>query len=82
MLIRLGRFSLLLSALLVSHCASTPGPKAGTESGFTVTETEDQIFISSSTIEAAIRKRGYVSGVYRQSFLDKKTGFRDAGIRS
>ena len=80
MLIRLGRFSLLLSALLVSHCASTPGPKAGTESGFTVTETEDQIFISSSTIEAAIRKRGYVSGVYRQSFLDKKTGFRDAGF--
>ena len=31
-------------------------------------------------IYAGIRKRGYVSGVYRQTFLDKKTGFRDAGF--
>ena len=27
----------------------------------------------------AVRKRGYVSGVAKQSFLDKKTGFRDPG---
>ncbi|MHC4994267.1 MAG: hypothetical protein ACYTGQ_04350 [Planctomycetota bacterium] len=45
-----------------------------------MTETEDQVTIESSTLEAAIRKRGYVSGVYRQTFLDKKTGFRDPGM--
>ena len=31
-------------------------------------------------LEAAVRKKGYVSGVARQSFLDKKTGFRDPGF--
>ncbi len=46
----------------------------------TVTENEDEIRIVTSTLEAAVRKRGYVSGVYRQTFLDKKTGFRDAGF--
>ena len=52
----------------------SPGPE------FTITEDDDQVLIASSTLEAAIRKRGYVSGVYRQSFLDKETGFRDAGF--
>ena len=45
-----------------------------------VTETDDAIQISTSRLEAAIRKKGYVSGVARQSFLDKKTGFRDPGF--
>ena len=31
-------------------------------------------------LEAAVRKKGYVSGVAAGSFLDKKTGFRDAGF--
>ena len=40
----------------------------------------DQIGISTPHFDAAVRKTGYVSGVARQSFLDKKTGFRDAGF--
>lgn len=47
---------------------------------FVVTETEELITIRSSTLEAAVRKRGYVSGVAGGSFLDRKTGFRDAGF--
>ncbi|HPA17636.1 MAG TPA: hypothetical protein PLU30_07795 [Verrucomicrobiae bacterium] len=47
---------------------------------FRITEDADQINIASATLEAAIRKRGYVSGVYRQTLLDKKTGFRDPGF--
>ena len=47
---------------------------------FQVTETADEIKIESSKLEAAIRKKGYVSGVKAQSFLDKQTGFRDAGF--
>ena len=31
-------------------------------------------------LEAVVRKEGYVTGVAAQSFLDKKTGFRDAGF--
>lgn len=47
---------------------------------FRVTQNESEIRISSSVIEATIRKQGYVSGVYGGSFLDKKTGFRDLGF--
>jgi hypothetical protein len=46
---------------------------------YTVRETADQITISTPLLEASIRKTGYVSGVYRQTFLDRTTGFRDAG---
>jgi len=54
----------------------TPNP----DTGFQVTQNEEQIHISTSTLEAVIRKRGYVSGVAGGSFLDKMTGFRDAGF--
>src|SRR5436309_6388835 len=47
---------------------------------FRVTETDDEIKIETSKLEATIRKKGYVTGVYAQSFVDKQTGFRDAGF--
>src|SRR5882672_335204 len=45
-----------------------------------VHETDDEIQISLPALDAAIRKRGYVTGVAAQSLFDKKTGFRDAGF--
>lgn len=36
--------------------------------------------IETPHLAAAFSKRGYVTGVQRQSFLDKQTGFRDAGF--
>jgi len=45
-----------------------------------IDEDPDQIRIDTGTIGASIRKRGYVSGVAGGSFLDHKTGFRDAGF--
>lgn len=48
-------------------------------SPFKVTENEQRIRIEGSALEASIRKQGYVSGVEAQSFLDKRTGFRDLG---
>lgn len=47
---------------------------------YQVTQTDDQIQIVTPQLEAAVRKKGYVSGVAAQSFLDKKTGFRDPGF--
>jgi alpha-L-fucosidase len=44
-----------------------------------VNENDEEIRISTSALEAAVRKKGYVTGVAAGSFLDKKTGFRDAG---
>lgn len=48
--------------------------------GFIINETDDQITLRGAILEAAIRKRGYVSGVEAGSFLDKKTGARDRGF--
>uniref|UniRef100_A0A7C2P0A0 DUF4861 domain-containing protein n=1 Tax=Schlesneria paludicola TaxID=360056 RepID=A0A7C2P0A0_9PLAN len=55
---------------------------AGTLSAadYTVTESDDEVRIVTPQLEAAIRKRGYVSGVYRQTFVDRKTGARDLGF--
>ncbi len=47
---------------------------------FAVTETDERITIETPDLAAAVRKTGYVTGVERQSLLDKKTGFRDAGF--
>ncbi len=47
---------------------------------YQVVETDEQIKIVTPQLEAAVRKKGYVSGVAAGSFLDKKTGFHDAGF--
>jgi hypothetical protein len=60
----------------VSITCATRSPRA---SEFQVSEDGERILISTLTLEAAIRKKGYVTGVAAGSFLDKKTGFRDAG---
>jgi hypothetical protein len=62
----------ILTALLAIGQAA-PGP-------FTVTEDSARIRIVGSSLEASIRKSGYVSGVEALSFLDKKTEFRDLGF--
>jgi len=46
----------------------------------TFEKTADEIRISTSTLQASIRRKGYVTGVAAQSFVDRKTGFRDAGF--
>src|SRR5262245_63428727 len=47
---------------------------------FKVSDDDERIVISSPTLDAVVRKQGYVSGVAGGSFLDKKSGFRDAGF--
>ncbi len=45
-----------------------------------VQETETTLTIRTPELEAVVNKQGYVSGIAARSFLDKKTGFRDAGF--
>ncbi|MEX2175409.1 MAG: hypothetical protein WD872_13690 [Pirellulaceae bacterium] len=47
---------------------------------FQIVEDEQQITIATPQLAATIRKQGYVSGIAAGSFLDKQTGFRDAGF--
>lgn len=62
-----------LSFLLLAGCLAAPAPME-------VTEVEDKVFLVTPNLEAAFRKKGYVTGVMAGSFLDKKTGFRDPGF--
>jgi len=59
---------------LVSACRDLPAAE------YTVIESDKEIKIVTPQLEAAVRKKDYVTGVAAQSFLDKKTGFRDAGF--
>lgn len=45
-----------------------------------VTESADEIRIETHALSAAVRKRGYVSGIAAGSFVDKKTGAADVGF--
>jgi hypothetical protein len=47
---------------------------------YSVTENDEQISISTPELEAKVQKRGYVTGIRAQSFVDKKSGFKDAGF--
>lgn len=48
--------------------------------GFTVAEDADRIKLTTGSLEASVRKKGYISGVEGGSFHDVKTGFRDLGF--
>ncbi len=73
-MIRLHLASLISAALVSLAPATAPAED------FTVSEDEQRIRIQGPALEAAIRKQGYVSGVEAQSFVDRKTGFRDIGF--
>jgi hypothetical protein len=45
-----------------------------------VTEDEAAISITTPQLQAAISKKGYVTGVKGGSFVDRRTGFRDLGF--
>ncbi len=54
--------------------------RLGTELPYSVQEDDEAVYIETPLLRAAVRKKGYVSGVAAQSFVDKKTGFRDPGF--
>ena len=70
---RLFTFTAMASCVVIT-------PTAAAATDYRVTENDKQIRISTLQLEAVVVKRGYVSGVAAQSFLDKSTGFRDPGF--
>jgi hypothetical protein len=45
-----------------------------------IEDTDAYVQIDTDALQARIRKKGYVSGIERETFLDKKTGARDLGF--
>ena len=54
--------------------------KADAPQAYQVSEDTQFIRIETPELKAGIRKKGYVSGVANQSFMDKKLGFHDPGF--
>lgn len=55
---------------------------AAPEPAFDVAEDANRITLTGMAIEAAIKKKGYVSGVEAGTLHDKKTGARDLRLRA
>jgi hypothetical protein len=71
---------LSLIVLVFVPCHYVAVSSAPQQSAPSVQETDDHVQITTDALEARIAKKGYVSGFARGSFLDKKTGARDAGF--
>lgn len=73
--------NLLACSLLMGAASGLAKHVLALEAGdLEVSETAEEVRLSTPQLEARIRKKGYVTGVAAGSFLDRKTGFRDAGF--
>lgn len=72
--------SIVLTAVVISVAARKDPDPAQAPATVTVRETDDAVEIETDALAAAVRKRGYVSGIAEGSFLDRKTGARDVGF--
>jgi hypothetical protein len=73
------RIRLRLWSGLMFLATCVPGAPAPGDDRVSENDADEEIQIRLPDLEAIVRKKGYVTGVAAQSFLDKKTGFRDAG---
>jgi hypothetical protein len=78
---RFPRKSIVVGRLLIGALISAIGRGAeAEESELSIEIDAAAIRMETPLLEAAVRKKGYVSGVMRQSLVDKQTGFCDAGF--
>jgi hypothetical protein len=66
-------------ALCTLVCAAEDKTDAKQVGDLQVQQTAESIQIDTAALQAVIRKTGYVSGIAKESFLDKKSGAREAG---
>src|SRR5262245_33939760 len=80
MLQRLSLPCVALGLILVGWLVPVPDAPTAQKDTASVKDMGDYLLIETDQLEAKINKKGYVSGVAQKSFLDKKTGARDAGF--
>ena len=69
-----------INILIAAAWLLVPVAAAATAADYQVSEDDQQVRIVTPQLEAAVLKKGYVSGVASRSFLDKKTGVHDPGF--
>ena len=70
----------VIRAPLLLAFALLPFTPAGVRAEVLVTETADEVRVETDALSAAVRKKGYVSGVAAGSLVDKKTGAKEVGF--
>ncbi|WP_435009469.1 hypothetical protein P12x_000721 [Tundrisphaera lichenicola] len=65
---------------LIAVPPSTTADEPRASKGIEVTDSDEMIRLVTPSLEASIRKQGYITGIAAGSFLDVKTGFRDPGF--
>ena len=73
------RWTLLILIALALPWIAFQAVAADQDDWAKIMEDEAGIYLETDTLTATFRKKGYVSGVFQKSFLDKRTGFRDPG---
>jgi hypothetical protein len=71
------------SVLVLASLALLPAPALRAQPApatVEVRQADDHLQIDTEALQARIRKKGYVSGIAQNSFLDRKTGARDVGF--
>ena len=71
--------SLSVAAMMIVPAVEPVQGADGGESKHQITEDEDRIRIVTPDLSAAVKQRGYVSGIEAGSLVDKKTGQHDLG---
>ncbi len=71
--------ALCVTALLSAGWLSE-NTRIAADDDVTILDGSETLRIETPTLQAAINKQGYVTGIMRQSLVDRKTGFRDAGF--
>lgn len=69
---RIALFAVALASLMLAGNLLAAEP-------YQLDDSPERILLKTPQLEAVINKKGYVTGVKAQTFLDVKTGFRDAG---
>jgi hypothetical protein len=69
----------ILGALVVGSLMLSPA-RAADPDEIKVTDADDYIQIETDALQARIRKKGYVSGIEKETFVDKKTGAHELGF--
>ena len=72
--------NLTLSTLMIFIASARFTSQADAAPPYQVAEDAQFVRIETPDLGAAICKKGYVSGIANQSFVDKKTGFHDPGF--
>jgi hypothetical protein len=74
------RPALAACALLALTATALPRIDAKAPPAIEVRETDEYVQIDTKALQARVNKKGYVSGIAQGSFLDRKTGAREAGF--